>query len=57
MDCPRCDKELTQSDKDFCWYCGAKLCEDCFAAFKHCGHSQAEAISENMKKIKAKDGG
>ena len=45
MFCPRC-KERADDDGCPCWFCTKSLCSPCWEAFGHCGHPEAERLSE-----------
>lgn len=50
--CGRCGKALIyDDDEEFCWYCHAPLCYDCWDHFGHCGHPEANAENERARKV------
>jgi hypothetical protein len=42
--CARCGANLV-GDGEFCWYCEALLCANCWEQIGHCGHLEAEATN------------
>jgi hypothetical protein len=52
MNCNRCNKSITDEDREFCWYCHGDLCYDCWDAWGHCGHPEAEAENRRAYRVK-----
>lgn len=48
--CGRCHVVLTEERAERCWYCEARLCVDCWDAYGHCGHPEADKANEEARK-------
>ncbi len=47
MSCNSCYKSITDAGREFCWYCLADLCYDCWDEVGHCGHPEAEYANKH----------
>ena len=48
--CNRCYKKIDKEEAEFCWYCYAYLCIECWQEVGHCGHLAADQANEEASK-------
>ena len=47
MNCGRCKGLIAKDKQEYCWFCDAPLCYQCWEyKAAHCGHPEADAINE-----------
>jgi len=44
--CGRCGGAIPPGRDELCWFCEGPLCVDCWEDSGHCGHPEADALSE-----------
>jgi len=49
VNCGRCSEEIDNESAEYCWYCMAYLCGDCWEEIGHCGHEEADRINEEAR--------
>lgn len=49
--CGRCNTKLL-ADYQYCWWCQGYLCFKCWDELGHCGHFEAEAVNERIRRLK-----
>ncbi len=52
MNCERCRKEITDDEREFCWYCQGDLCSKCWDEFGDCGHKEVKEFYEEAERRK-----
>jgi len=50
--CGRCHKSILEKEAECCWWCTNWLCFECWDEYGHCGHSEADKINEEARKVK-----
>ena len=48
--CNRCKRLIDKEAAEFCWYCHACLCIECWREVGHCGHLAAEKANEEISR-------
>jgi len=48
--CNRCKRLIDKEAAEFCWYCHAYLCIECWREVGHCGHLAADQANEEASR-------
>jgi len=48
--CGFCDRRVEESEAEYCWYCGGRLCGLCWEEVGHCGHPEADEINRKTRR-------
>ena len=48
VECGYCGRQVQLILAEHCWYCGGRLCGECWEYIGHCGHQEAYRLDRQL---------